>query len=245
MSGHPVAPDLLVEPEEAEPPHLLVVDDDSRLRSALRRYLMRNGFRVTEAADVADARGKLGAFEFDLLVLDVMMPGENGFALLSELRRTSRVPVLMLTAMAEPGDRVNGLERGADDYLAKPFEPRELLLRLKNILARVPPAAPPPPAASRVLKFGDCRVDLARGELTRNGAPVHLTEGEAALLMALAAKPGTPMSREALSAYSQFGGNERTVDVQITRLRKKIERDQKYPRYLQTVRGTGYVLKPD
>ena len=228
---------------EAEPPHLLVVDDDSRLRSALRRYLQRSGFRVTEAADAADARAKLAAFEFDLLVLDVMMPGESGFVLLSELRRTSRVPVLMLTAMGEAGDRVNGLERGADDYLVKPFEPRELVLRLKNILARVP--APAPPSAPRELVFGDCRLDLVRGELTRDGELVHLTEGEAALLMALAAKPGEPMSRDALSAYSQFGGNERTVDVQITRLRKKIERDQKFPRYLQTVRGTGYVLKPD
>jgi two-component system, OmpR family, phosphate regulon response regulator OmpR len=228
---------------EAEAPHLLVVDDDGRLRSALRRYLIRNGFRVTEAADSADARSKLGAFEFDLIVLDVMMPGDSGFVLLSELRRTSRVPVLMLTAMAEPNDRVNGLERGADDYLAKPFEPRELLLRLKNILARA--AAPPPPAPVRELVFGDFRLDLVRGELSSNGELVHLTEGEAALLMALAARPGEPMSREELSADSQFGGNERTVDVQITRLRKKIERDQKFPRYLQTVRGTGYVLKPD
>jgi two-component system, OmpR family, phosphate regulon response regulator OmpR len=228
---------------EAEPPHLLVVDDDSRLRSALRRYLIRSGFRVTEAADCADARTKLTAFEFDLIVLDVMMPGDSGLDLLSELRLTSRVPVLMLTAMAEPGDRVNGLERGADDYLAKPFEPRELVLRLKNILTRMP--APPPPAIAHELWFGDCRLDLVRGELFRSGQRVHLTEGEAALLMALAAKPGHPMSRETLSAYNQFGGNERTVDVQITRLRRKIERDQKYPRYLQTVRGTGYVLKPD
>ena len=181
MSGHPVAPDLLVEPEEAEPPHLLVVDDDSRLRSALRDYLIRNGFRVTEAADVADARGKLAAAEFDLLVLDVAMPGENGFALLSELRRTSLVPVLMLTAMAEPGDQATRLERGADDYLAKPFRPRELVRRLKNILGLPAP---------RELMLGDCRLDLTSGELTRNGARVHLTEGEAALLMALAAEPG-------------------------------------------------------
>jgi two-component system phosphate regulon response regulator OmpR len=229
---------------ELEPPHLLVVDDDSRLRSALRRYLIRSGFRVTEAADCADARTQLTAFEFDLIVLDVMMPGDSGLDLLSELRLTSRVPVLMLTAMAEPGDRVNGLERGADDYLAKPFEPRELVLRLKNILTRLPPPTQSP-AVAHELSFGDCRLDLARGELFRSGRRVHLTEGEAALLTALAANPGQPMSREALSAYNQFGGNERTVDVQITRLRKKMERDQKYPRYLQTVRGTGYVLKPD
>jgi len=244
MASGPAPAETPLDPAaDIEPPHLLVVDDDSRLRSALRRYLIRSGFRITEAGDAAEARAKLAAFEFDLIVLDVMMPGESGFALLSELRKTSRVPVLMLTAMAEASDRVNGLQRGADDYLAKPFEPLELVLRLKNILARVP--APPPPPVLRELSLGDCRLDLVRGDLTRNGAPVHLTEGEAALLMALAEKPGVPVTREALSAYSQFGGNERTVDVQITRLRKKIERDPKYPRYLQTVRGIGYVLKPD
>jgi two-component system phosphate regulon response regulator OmpR len=226
-----------------EAPHLLIVDDDERLRSALRRYLQRNGFRVTEAQGAKEARTQLALFAFDLLILDVMMPGESGFSLLSAIRETNRVPVLMLTAMTEPGDRVTGLERGADDYLAKPFEPRELVLRLKNILSRSVPPAPPPPA--RELQLGDCRLDLVRGELLREGEPVHLTAGESALLMALAANPGVAMSREALGAYSQFTGNERTVDVQITRLRKKIERDPKFPRYLQTVRGTGYVLKPD
>ncbi|HEV2675719.1 MAG TPA: response regulator transcription factor [Aliidongia sp.] len=225
-------------------PHLLIVDDDSRLRAVLKRYLVKNGFLVTEASDARDARAKLKSLEFDLLILDVMMPGETGFELLSHLRKETRVPVLMLTAMSEPSDRINGLERGADDYLPKPFEPRELVLRLRNILARVPPpAAPVEPVA--ILRLGDCALDLKRGELTRNGALVHLTAGEAALLMALANRAGEPVSREALSAYSQFSGNERTVDVQITRLRRKIERDQKYPRYLQTVRGTGYVLKPD
>jgi len=235
---------VLTAEEIEEPPHLLIVDDDSRLRAVLRRYLQRNGFRVSEAGNAEETRAKLISFEFDLIVLDVMMPGENGFDLLSSIRRTDRVPVLMLTAMSEASDRVKGLERGADDYLAKPFEPRELVLRLKNILARVPPAAPSPEPA-RQLSLGECRFDLARGELLRGGKPVHLTAGEAALLGALAAKPGVPLSREALSAYSQFSGNERTVDVQITRLRRKIERDQKFPRYLQTVRGTGYVLKPD
>ena len=229
-------------PEAA--PHLLIVDDDSRLRSVLKRYLVKNGFLVTEAADARDARAKLKSLEFDLLILDVMMPGETGFELLTHLRKDNRVPVLMLTAMSEPSDRINGLERGADDYLPKPFEPRELVLRLRNILARVPPPATlvEPIAA---LRLGDCALDLKRGELTRQGALVHLTAGEQALLLALAHHVGEPVSREALSAYSQFNGNERTVDVQITRLRRKIERDQKYPRYLQTVRGTGYVLKPD
>ncbi|GGF08143.1 DNA-binding response regulator [Aliidongia dinghuensis] len=235
----------LDEPTASEAtPHLLIVDDDSRLRSVLKRYLVKNGFLVTEAADTRDARAKLKSLEFDLLILDVMMPGESGFEFLTELRKETRVPVLMLTAMSEPPDRINGLERGADDYLPKPFEPRELVLRLRNILTRVPP---PAAAAEPVtlLKFGDCALDLKRGELTRHGALVHLTAGEAALLMALAQRAGEPVSREALSAYSQFSGNERTVDVQITRLRRKIEPDQKYPRYLQTVRGTGYVLKPD
>ena len=229
-------------PEAA--PHLLIVDDDSRLRSVLKRYLVKNGFLVTEAADARDARAKLKSLEFDLLILDVMMPGETGFELLTHLRKDNRVPVLMLTAMSEPSDRSNGLERGADDYLPKPFEPRELVLRLRNILARVPPPATlvEPIAA---LRLGDCALDLKRGELTRQGALVHLTAGEQALLLALAHHVGEPVSREALSTYSQFNGNERTVDVQITRLRRKIERDQKYPRYLQTVRGTGYVLKPD
>jgi two-component system phosphate regulon response regulator OmpR len=236
--------ELLAPDEPEEPAHLLIVDDDSRLRAVLRRYLQKNGFRVSEAGNAEETRTKLQSFEFDLIVLDVMMPGESGFDLLSSIRRTKRVPVMMLTAMSEPGDRVNGLERGADDYLAKPFEPRELVLRLKNILSRVPPAlAPPEPV--RQLSLGECRFDLARGELLRGDEPVHLTAGESALLAALAAKPGVPLSREALSAYSQFSGNERTVDVQMTRLRRKIERDQKFPRYLQTVRGTGYVLKPD
>ncbi|HLZ68126.1 MAG TPA: response regulator [Aliidongia sp.] len=225
-------------------PHLLIVDDDSRLRAVLKRYLVKSGFLVTEAADARDARAKLKSLEFDLLILDVMMPGETGFEFLTDLRKDTRVPVLMLTAMAEPSDRINGLERGADDYLPKPFEPRELVLRLRNILARVPPPAPPAEPVA-VLQLGDCAFDLKRGELTRQGALVHLTAGEAALLLALAQHASEPVSREALSAYSQFNGNERTVDVQITRLRRKIERDQKYPRYLQTVRGTGYVLKPD
>jgi two-component system, OmpR family, phosphate regulon response regulator OmpR len=231
-------------PPEAAP-HLLIVDDDSRLRAVLKRYLVKSGFLVTEASDARDARAKLKSLEFDLLILDVMMPGETGLELLTHLRKDNRVPVLMLTAMSEPSDRINGLERGADDYLPKPFEPRELVLRLRNILARVPPPAAPPAEPVTILQLGDCALDLKRGELTRKGTPVHLTAGESALLLALAQHAGEPVSRETLSAYSQFNGNERTVDVQITRLRRKIEHDQKYPRYLQTVRGTGYVLKPD
>ncbi|MGO8915970.1 MAG: response regulator [Stellaceae bacterium] len=222
-------------------PHLLVVDDDARLRELLRRYLTDQGFRVTVAGDAAEARARLTSIAFDLLVLDVMMPGENGLDLTRSLRATSRIPILLLTAMAEPGDRVNGLERGADDYLAKPFEPRELVLRVRNILQRVP--QPILPAAE--FRFGACRLDLARGELYRGGDAVHLTAAETALLMALARRAGEPVSREALSEEAQFSGNVRTVDVQMTRLRRKIEHDPKFPRYLQTVRGTGYVLKPD
>ncbi|MBV8888345.1 MAG: response regulator [Alphaproteobacteria bacterium] len=223
-------------------PHLLVVDDDLRLRDLLRRYLVDSGFRVTAAADAAQARAQLASFAFDLVVLDVMMPGESGLELTRALRAENRVPVLLLTAMAEPDDRVNGLEQGADDYLSKPFEPRELVLRIRNILQRRPAA---PETALSDLRFGGFRFDLARGELFRGGDLVHLTSAEAGLLQGLAQRAGQAVSREELSQSAQFSGNVRNVDVQMTRLRRKLERDPRYPRYLQTVRGTGYVLKPD
>ncbi|HXR86072.1 MAG TPA: response regulator transcription factor [Stellaceae bacterium] len=229
------------DPAEA---HLLVIDDDSRLRDLLRRYLVESGFRVTTAGDAAEARLKLQSIAFDLLIVDVMMPGESGLALTESLRRTSAVPILLLTAMAETASRIDGLERGADDYLTKPFEPRELVLRIRNILQRVVPPAPAAPVVEE-LQLGGFRFDLKRNALYRGGEPVHLTEAETALLVALARKPGEPVSREALSLEAQCSGNLRTVDVQMTRLRRKIERDPKFPRYLQTVRGTGYVLKPD
>jgi two-component system, OmpR family, phosphate regulon response regulator OmpR len=222
-------------------PHLLVVDDDARLRELLRRYLSDNGFRVTTAEDAADARAQLAAFAFDLVVLDVMMPGESGLDLTRALRSEDRVPVLLLTAMAEPEDRINGLEHGADDYLSKPFEPRELVLRIRNVLQR----RPADDAVRREIRFGGCRFDLARGELYRGGDPVHLTAAETALLAALAQKAPQAVSREELAGSAQFSGNVRNVDVQMTRLRRKIERDPRFPRYLQTVRGTGYALKPD
>jgi two-component system phosphate regulon response regulator OmpR len=222
-------------------PHLLVVDDDARLRELLRRYLSENGFRVTAAGDAGEARANLASFAFDLVVLDVMMPGEGGIELTRSLRRVNPVPILLLTAMAQPEDRVNGLEQGADDYMAKPFEPRELVLRIRNILQRRPVAA----AAPNAVLFGGFRFDLARGELLRGANPVHLTSAEAGLLSVLAQRSGQPVSREELSEAAQFSGNVRNVDVQMTRLRRKIERDPRYPRYLQTVRGTGYVLKPD
>jgi two-component system, OmpR family, phosphate regulon response regulator OmpR len=220
-------------------PHLLVVDDDERLRELLRRYLTEQGFRVTTAADAGEARAKLVSLAFDLLVLDVMMPGENGLDLTGALRAEGRIPILLLTAMAEPEDRINGLERGADDFLAKPFEPRELVLRIRNILQHVSPTT----VAAAECRFGAYRLDLARGELYRGSERVHLTAGEAALLLVLARRADEPVSREALSQEAQFSGSVRTVDVQVTRLRRKIEHDPKFPRHLQTVRGTGYVLK--
>lgn len=222
-------------------PHLLVVDDDARIRDLLSRYLMTSGFRVTTAADAEEARRSLASIAFDLLVLDVMLPGESGFELTRDLKRHSPVPILLLTAMAEPEDRINGLERGADDYLVKPFEPRELVLRIRNILQRSPAA----PEERREVRLGVCRFDLQRNELFRGGDLVHLTAAEAALLGVLAGRAGEPVTREALSEQAQFSGNVRTVDVQMTRLRRKIEKDPKFPRYLQTVRGTGYVLRPD
>jgi two-component system phosphate regulon response regulator OmpR len=226
-------------------PHLLVVDDDARLRDLLRRYLADNGFRVTAAADAAEARANLASFAFDLIVLDVMMPGESGLDLTRSLRAGGRprLPILLLTAMAEPEERVSGLEQGADDYLAKPFEPRELVLRIRNILERRGPAADG--AGMGEVRFGAFRFDPARGELFRGGDLVHLTAAEAGLLASLAAHPGEPVSREELSQSAPFSGNIRNVDVQMTRLRRKIEPDPRFPRYLQTVRGTGYALKAD
>src|SRR3954453_24256242 len=225
-------------------PHLLVVDDDARLRTLLRRYLSDNGFRVTLAADAAEARASLTSFAFDLIVLDVMMPGETGIELTRSLRgetRQPRVPILLLTAMGEPEDRITGLEQGADDYLAKPFEPRELVLRIRNILQR----RPDPGAIAGEVRFGIFRFNLARAELFRGGDPVHLTTAETGLLASLAQQAGQPVSREELSQSAAVSGNIRNVDVQMTRLRRKIEHDPRYPRYLQTVRVTGYVLKPE
>jgi two-component system, OmpR family, phosphate regulon response regulator OmpR len=230
-------------------PHLLVVDDDARLRELLRRYLADNSFRVTLAADAAEARANLASFAFDLIVLDVMMPGESGVELTRALRGENRlapVPVLLLTAMGEPEDRVNGLEQGADDYLAKPFEPRELVLRIRNILERRGRGGVAGEGdTARSLRFGAFRFDLARGELFRGGEIVHLTTAEAGLLASLAARAGQAVSREDLAQSGQFSGNIRSVDVQMTRLRRKIEPDPRFPRYLQTVRGTGYALKPE
>lgn len=222
-------------------PHILVVDDDKRLRELLRRFLSENGFRVTTAADAAEARAKISSLAFDLIVLDLMMPGESGLALTQSLRETSTVPILMLTAMGETDQRIAGLESGADDYLAKPFEPRELVLRMRTILRRVPP----PAVAASTVSLGTHQFDLKREELRNGERIVRLSASELRLLRILAQSPGTPQSREQL--YEQMGSaaRGRSIDVQITRLRRKIEPDPKMPRYLLTVRGQGYVLRPD
>ena len=224
--------------------HLLIVDDDDRIRELLKEYLARAGFRVTAAAGGASARRLLGAMDFDLAVFDVMMPGEDGFSLTRWLRDqkppAGRTPVLMLTAMGEAADRIEGLRLGADDYLAKPFEPEELLLRIEAILRR----AQDRPAPGGPLALGRCSFDPDRGELTCDGAPVRLTEAEVALLRQLARTPHEPVDRLEL-ARGSVDPSGRAVDVQVTRLRRKIEDDPKAPRYLQTVRGVGYRLVPD
>ncbi|HZZ32361.1 MAG TPA: response regulator transcription factor [Phenylobacterium sp.] len=224
--------------------HLLVVDDDDRIRELLKEYLARAGFRVTVAAGGASAKKLIGTLDFDLAVFDVMMPGEDGFSLTRWLREqkgpAGRTPVLMLTAMGEAGSRIEGLKLGADDYLSKPFEPEELLLRIEAILRR----ASDRPTQGGPLSLGRCVFDPERGELTSDGEPVKLTEAEVALLRQLARTPDEPVERMEL-ARSASDPSGRAVDVQVTRLRRKIEIDPKAPRYLQTVRGIGYRLAPD
>jgi two-component system phosphate regulon response regulator OmpR len=224
--------------------HLLVVDDDDRIRGLLKEYLARAGFRVTTAADAAAARRLLEALDFDLLVLDVMMPGEDGFSLTRSIRANKgplgRTPVLILTAKGAGAERIEGLTLGADDYLAKPFEPQELLLRIEAILRRV---ADRPQAAGK-MSLGACTFDLERGELFRGESMVRLTEAEAQLLRQLALSANMPVDRmDLIGADADATG--RAVDVQVTRLRRKIEDDPKAPRYLVTVRGVGYMLAPD
>ncbi|AWD22292.1 response regulator [Fuscovulum blasticum] len=226
--------------------HLLIVDDDERIRGLLQKFLLRNGYLVTAARDAAQARKLLAGLEFDLIVLDVMMPGDDGITLTRELRRRMQTPILLLTARGEAANRIEGLEAGADDYLVKPFEPKELLLRVGAILRRVPQVRAADPAP-KVLHLGAVRYDMDRGELWRGTDPVRLTATEAALMRLFAAMPGAAISRERLVADlgREDAAQERAVDVQITRLRRKIEDDPKAPRYLQTVRGEGYMLAPD
>lgn len=227
--------------------HLLIVDDDERIRTLLQKFLMRHGFLVTAARDAAHARRILSGLDFDLIVLDVMMPGEDGLALTKALRETMQTPILLLTAKAETGNRIEGLEAGADDYLAKPFEPKELLLRINAILRRMPDTSAED-AAPKVLSLGPIRYDMERGEMWQGDDLVRLTATEVQLMKIFSALPGEPLSRAKL--VEELGrdrgqAQERAVDVQITRLRRKIEDNPKQPRYLQTVRGAGYMLAPD
>lgn len=224
-----------------EPAHILVVDDDRRLRELLRKYLSDSGFRVTTAESAEDARAKLGSLAFDLIVLDVMMPGESGLALTAALRPKSTIPILMLTAMGEAGDRIKGLESGADDYLPKPFEPRELVLRLNAVLKRTIRKAPEP----RKIRIGEWIFDPETEDLQRSDERRRLTSVEATLLRVLGAAHGEVLSREDLARRCGIDSGERTIDVQVTRLRRKIEEDTKNPRFLQTIRGKGYVLRAE
>ena len=225
-------------------PHILLVDDDRRVRELLSRFLSEQGFRVTAAANAAEARLRGQCFVFDALVLDVMMPGESGFDYARSVRETSRVPILMLTARSNPNDRVTGLEIGADDYLPKPFEPRELILRLNNILRRhaAPSEARLPPEGG--VSFGPFTFRADRGELKRDGEGVKITEREREILTILGSARGGNVERETLAGSGGFAA-ERTIDVQINRLRRKIEPDPANPSFLQTVRGVGYRLVVD
>ena len=221
--------------------HILVVDDDDRLRALLKKYLREQQFMVTAAADAGEARRKMAWFAFDLVILDVMMPGETGFKLLESLGDDVKRSILMLSAMGEAEDRIKGLEMGAEDYLVKPFEPKELVLRIKTILRRNAGQR----EKSRMVAFGDYRFDMATSQLRRGAENIYLTSNEVGMLKALAENAGKPVTREELSRLMPGNGNERTVDVQITRLRKKIEESEGKPVYLQTVRGSGYVLYAD
>lgn len=228
-------------------PHLLIVDDDERIRELLRKFLMRHGFLVSAARDAAHARRVLAGLEFDLIVMDVMMPGEDGVSLTRDLRTDLATPILLLTAKGETGDRISGLEAGADDYLAKPFEPRELLLRINAILRRMPD---PEPEATlpKILNLGAARYDIERSELLRGDELIRLTATETQLMRIFTDNLRQPVSRAKLVedlGRDKGQAQERAVDVQITRLRRKIETDPKQPRYLQTVRGEGYMLSPD
>ena len=227
-------------------PHILLIDDDIRLRELLHKYLSENNFRVTAADNAIVARGQMKRVYFDLLVLDLMMPGENGLEFAKSIRSTNNlsrdVPILMLTAMGETEDRIGGLEVGGDDYMIKPFEPRELLLRIKSILRRVPREDD---LVQGKANLGAMVFDPARQELSQGDKIVGLTSGESNLLKILAERPGVVFSREDLSNYLALDSGERAIDVQVNLLRQKIELDPKSPRYLQTVRGRGYILRPD
>ncbi len=228
-------------------PHLLIVDDDERIRGLLQKFLVRHGFLVSVARDAAHARRLLSGLEFDLIVLDVMMPGEDGVEMTSHLRETLATPILLLTARGETADKIAGLEAGADDYLVKPFEPKELLLRINAILRRMPEPEPES-TTPKVLNMGPIRFDIERAELMQGNQLIRLTATEVQLMRIFVDSLREPVTRSKL--VEELGrdkgqAQERAVDVQITRLRRKLEVDSKQPRYLQTVRGEGYMLVPD
>jgi len=221
-------------------PHILVVDDDQRIRDLLARYLMGNGFRVTKARDAATARAAIAGLTFDLLILDVMMPGEDGLQLAASLKKSLNTPIFMLTALGEPEQRVKGLEIGVDDYISKPFEPRELLIRISNVLRRIEKSG----GARDEVHIGDLCFNISRGDLRSETEAVKLTERERELLRMFARRKGETITRQEL-AGNDGDCTDRAVDVQINRLRRKIERDPGNPVYLQTVRGKGYILHTD
>jgi two-component system phosphate regulon response regulator OmpR len=227
----------------ADRAHILVVDDDDRIRSLLARYLTDQDMVVMTAGSANEAREVMRAFSFDLLILDIMMPGETGITFLNDLRRTQPIPVIMLTALGEADNRVEGLEAGADDYIGKPFDPRELLLRIKAVLKRQAPTVTPTRDGSRTV--GHWRFDTRRAELQHEGEIIKLTPVENNLLQVLTAQAGKILSREDLARLCQLEGQERAIDVQVTRLRRKIEENPALPRLLQTIRGKGYILHAD
>ena len=227
--------------------HLLIVDDDQRIRELLQKYLIRNGFLVSIAQDAAQAKRLLRGLSFDLIVLDIMMPDQDGLSLTRELRNSIDVPILLLTARSESDDRISGFEAGADDYLPKPFEPKELLLRIHSILRRVPEQTKID-SLPKLILLGEVRYDVKKGELWHADLQVRLTGTEAQLMRIFAKSVGQPISRAELVAEmgrDQGQARDRAIDVQITRLRRKIEAHPKEPRYLQTVRGSGYMLASD
>ena len=239
MNENDIEQTVAAPPLDDDAAHLLLIDDDRRIRSLMSRYLTRMGYRVTTAADAAQARRHLEGLSFDLMIVDIMMPGESGLDFVRWLRQHSHVPVLLLTARAETSDRIDGLETGADDYLTKPFEPRELSLRIGSILRRAAPA--PAPVSPQVIRFGPFVFHVERGELRNGEDAVRLTERERSMLQILARTPGEPVTREDLAGPLE-PSNERTIDVHINRLRRKIEKDPANPLFLQTARGSGYRI---
>lgn len=237
-------PDILPPKTLSDPAdqyHILVVDDDDRIRDLVAKYLMKHDFLVTTAEDAKTAKEILERFEYDLIVLDIMMPGQTGLELTEELRLKSSIPVLLLTALTETDDRINGLMTGADDYLSKPFDPKELLLRIHAILKRQPKLK----TQKEILKMGPWRFDPDYNELVSDEAQVKLTDTEVLLLKSLGEKAGELVGRDELSETCGQDPTKRTIDVQVTRLRRKLEEDSDNPRYLQTVRGKGYLLRAE